>query len=176
MAIPATQLTSTAAKKPLTIVFSGHGSWVAGSDGFTQMPGNCSCLYFTENARTLSDRLGGELDIGNIGSKRPDQQVAPWGSGPDMRLYPPTGLTIMTPTAPNWHQIALPGGRVPANADGIQVTISTVQTNGAKLSELLSLLDSAIRGASKVTLIWSACRALEMNQNGVDIGLNTLQR
>lgn len=176
MAFPTTQLTSNTAKKPLTIVFSGHGLWDPSKDGFTQLPGNCTCLYFTDNARTLSDRFGGELDIGNTGGTRPDQQVAPWGSGPDMRLLPPIGLTIMVPTAPNWHQISLPGDKVPANADGIQVTISTVKADGMKLSELRSLLDDAIKGASKVTLIWAACRELKMQASHRDIGLNTMQR
>lgn len=158
------------------IVFSGHGDWKLGDDGFAKLPAKCSMKFFTMNARTLSDGLGGNIDRGIIEGLEPDQEAGAFKSVPDMRLYPPTGLNIRDPNPANWHILELPGP-VPVNNKNIQVKINDAYQGGADLNLMFELLAPAIQQADSVMFLWAACRALGLKPAGGEkLGINTMQR
>jgi hypothetical protein len=162
---------------PKIIALSGHGEWMLGKEGYVSMPANTSIKFYTMNMRTLSDAFGGDLDRGIIKGVEPDQEAGPFKTVPNMRLFPPTGLNIRTPTnMGKWHIIKLPQ-RVPADNKNIQIQIDPAYPGGADLKTILTYLDPALRGSSDTLLIWAACRAINLSPaGGKSVGVNTLQR
>ncbi|MHC4269818.1 MAG: putative adhesin [Planctomycetota bacterium] len=158
------------------IVFSGHGQWKLGKDDYVQLPAKCSMKFYTMNARTLSDNLGGDIDRGFIRGLVPDQEAGPFKNIPDMRLYPPNGLNIRRPNPANWHVLELPN-RVPVDNKNIQVQINGLYRGGADLKVLFKLLAPAISQAHSVVFLWAACRAVALAPaGGKKVGVNTMQR
>lgn len=161
---------------PKIIVFSGHGSWDLGADQYVKVPARCSIKFYTLNMKTLSDQLGGDIDRGLIAGLEPDQEASQFGIIPNMRLYPPDGLTIKRPNPANWHVLDLPAV-VPADGKNLQVRISDQYPGGGNLEVLFKLLDPAIRSADSVVFLWAACRAINLKKaGGKDIGVNVMQR
>ncbi len=158
------------------IVFSGHGSWELGEDQYVKLPGKCSMKFYTMNMKTLSDKLGGNLDRGMIDGLEPDQQAEQFAIIPNMRLFPPEGLNIKRPNAANWNVIDLPD-TVPADSKNLQVRISNEYSDGGNLEELFQILAPAIRSADSVVFLWAACRAINLRKaGGKKLGVNVLQR
>jgi hypothetical protein len=156
------------------IVFSGHGSWDPGKDGYTSLPKNCKIEFYTQNMKTLSDNLGGSLDRGVTTGLIPDQTGSAYSSVPNMRLYPPTGLNIMQPPLSTWTILELPG-YAPGNDKNLQVRISYTKPNGMSLSEIFASLSAALN--TEVLMIWSACRAIDLKDaGGSKAGVNKMQR
>jgi hypothetical protein len=158
------------------IVLSGHGSWELGKDQYVQMPDKCSIKFYTCNAKTLSDGLGGQIDRGIVAGLDPDQEAGPFKSVPDMRLFPPTGLHIKRPDLTRWHVLQLPAP-VPFDGKNLQVQIDTRYPGGASLKTLFKLLEPAIQEADAVTFLWAACRAVNLKEvGGETLGVNAMQR
>jgi len=158
------------------IVFSGHGAWDVTRDNFFKLPGKCSMKFYTMNMRTLSDGLGGDIDRGIITGLVPDQEASPFGSIPDMRLYPPHGLRIRTPDPASWQVVHLPDP-VPRNNKNLQIQIKDGFGGGASLSVMIDFLRPAIETATSVTFLWAACRAIGLTATGgKKIGVNSMQR
>jgi len=158
------------------IVFSGHGSWDLGADQYVKVPGKCSIKFYTLNMKTLSDSLGGDIDRGMIAGLEADQEAGQFGIVPNMRLYPPDGLTIKRPSSANWHVIDLPDV-VPADDKNLQVRIDNAYPGGGNLEVLFKVLDPAIRSADSVVFLWAACRAINLKSaGGANFGVNAMQR
>ena len=158
------------------IVFSGHGRWDLGDDEFVSLPAKCAIKFYTMNAKLLSDGLGGSIDRGFVTGLEPDQEAGPFKSVPDMRLFPPTGLNIRTPSLSNWHVLKLPC-RIPVDRKNIQIQIDPAYPGGASLSVLFSYLDAAIRAADSVQFLWAACREVKLKDvGGRRVGVNVLGR
>jgi hypothetical protein len=162
---------------PKIIALSGHGEWMLGKEGFVTLPANTSIKFYTMNMRTLSDALGGDLDRGIVQGMSPDQEAGPFKSVPNMRLFPPTGLTIKTPSNPGkWHIVKLPQ-RVPVDNKNLQIQIDSAYPGGADLKTILSFLEPALRASTDNVLLWAACRAINLTaKGGKAIGVNTMQR
>jgi len=158
------------------IVFSGHGDWALGTDQFVQIPAKCRMKFYTMNAKTLSDGLGGTIDRGMVAGLEPDQEAGAFQAVPDMRLYPPTGLNIQRPDPATWHMVELPG-MIPVDDKNLQLRINGQFGGGASLSVLFRLLAPAIRQADEVVLLWAACRAVQLKcAGGKSLGVNVMQR
>lgn len=186
------------------IVFSGHGAWALGNDGFVEVPVKCSIRFYTLNMKMMSDAFGGELDQGKITGVEPDQEGGPFMSVPNMRLYPPTDLYLQTPDPDNWHVLNFGDPldqSVPVDNKNIQVRIWTSggsagsaasagvrgsgsgpYAKGVTLKTLFKFLDPAIRTADRVVFIWAACRKVNLKDaggrdlGGENAGVNTVQR
>lgn len=161
------------------IVFSGHGAWDP-NDGYATVPRNCSIEFYTEANRTLSDALGGDLDVGNGAGHTPDQFGGPFSSVPNMRLYEPTGLNIITPSLA-YDVTHIGAGTPPVHPTRhLQVQLSFGSyPNGLTLAELFIELDEVVRrSATDVKFIWAACRetGLRPTTLGQQIGFNSMQR
>jgi len=123
---------------PKIIALSGHGEWMLGKEGYVSLPANTSMKFYTMNMRTLSDAFGGDLDRGIIKGVEPDQEAGPFKTVPNMRLFPPTGLNIRTPTnMGKWHIIKLPQ-RVPSDNKNLQIQIDPAYPGGADLKTILT--------------------------------------
>lgn len=108
-----------------TIVFSGHGKWAYGNDGYVSVPAKCRIRFYTLNMRSMSDTFGGKLDRGVITGVEPEQEAGPLMTVPNMRLYEPEGLTIKMPDD-DWHVLKFGdplNQHVPADDKDIQVQI-----------------------------------------------------
>lgn len=144
-----------------TIVFSGHGSWIP-ENGYVQMTRNCRIEFYTENARTLSDALGGDLDRGITTGVMPDQRRPGYSSVTNNTLYRPTGLNIRTPDPTTWVVYRHLLDPVPMGGENIQVQIPMSRSAGFTIKQILDRLDPAIRRDDEVRLIWAGCRAVEV--------------
>ncbi len=163
---------------PKKIVFSGHGSWELGGDEFVQLPGNAQMKFYTLNAKTLSDALGGLIDTGNVVGINPDQEAGPHQSVPDLRLFPPVNppLNLQQPPATSWSVAMLPGP-VPVDDKNIQVRIRNDHGDGMSLKQLFQELNPAITTADSVLFLWAACRAVNLaDAGGEALGVNAMQR
>lgn len=159
------------------IVFSGHGSWEVKQDDYVKLPARCSIKFYTMNMRTLSDGLGGDIDRGIIDGLEPDQQAGPFSRIPDMRLFPPTGLTIRAPDPATWQVIKIPDNPVQAGNKNLQIQIANGFAGGGSLSQIFTYLQPAIRSASSVIFLWAACRASGLRPTGGrSFGIDNLQR
>jgi hypothetical protein len=166
---------------PKNIVFSGHGGWEPAKDGFAAVPKNCQMNFYTDNLKSLSDALGGQLDVANITIDE-SQTQREFSSVPDYRLYPPTGLNIKTPDLTrDWHVIHVPftqNTSCPADARNIQVIARGGAKKGLPLSLLFNILRPAVDSSSDgVLFIWACCRALQFQDAGGEaLGVNVVQR
>ena len=157
------------------IVFSGHGQWALGNDGFVTLPQGCTMKFYTCNMKTLSDGLGGDIDRGLIAGLEPDQEASELQRVPDMRLYPPDGLTIKRP-GPGWHVVKLPGA-IPNDQKNVQIQIDDAYPGGASLSVMFDYLKVAIGLSGGADFLWAACRAINLKKaGGAKFGVNVMQR
>jgi hypothetical protein len=131
--------------------------------------------FYTCNMKTLSDGLGGDIDRGRVTGLEPDQEASELQRVPDMRLYPPDGLTIKRPGA-GWHVVTLPAP-IPSDQKNLQIQIGNAYPGGASLSVLFGFLKDAIRLSGGADFLWAACRAVNLkNAGGEKFGVNVLQR
>jgi len=161
-----------------TIVLSGHGSWDSRQDGYVNLPAKCYMEFYTMNMKTLSDSLGGDIDRGLVSGVIPDQKNGPFNRIPNNRLYPPTGLNIKNPDPMLWDVVRLPAP-VPINNKNLQIQIQDEYRDGADLETIFSFLEPVIRNAREVTLLWAACRAINLKSrpgNVKVLGVNQMQR
>ncbi len=160
------------------IVFSGHGSWEVKEDSYVKLPAKCSIKFYTMNMKSLSDSLGGDIDRGVITGLQPDQEAGPFGSIPDMRLYPPDGLNIRNPNPATWQVVKLPSTAGLTGSKNLQIQIDDQYTDGASLSVMLDYLKPAINSSSSVMFLWAACRAIGLRDRGGEqlMGINKVQR
>jgi hypothetical protein len=161
---------------PKIIVFSGHGSWEVTRDNYVKLPAKCSIKFYTMNMRTLSDGLGGDIDRGIVTGLEPDQEAGPYSTIPDMRLFPPHGLTIKRPNPATWQVVRIPDP-VPSNSNNLQIQIKNGFSGGATISVMLDYLRPAIESASSVIFFWAACRASGLADSGGEfLGVDAMQR
>lgn len=160
-----------------TIVFSGHGDWPLKDDEFVQLPRKCTMKFYTMNMKTLSDGLGGDIDRGLVSGLEPSQVAAPFTNIPNMRLYPPHGLTIKSPDSVNWRILTLPTA-IPVDNKNLQIKIANRYGGGANLSTLFELLEDVIHETKEdITFLWAACRAINLQDTGGEkIGVNAMER
>jgi hypothetical protein len=157
------------------IVFSGHGQWALGKDGFFTLPIGCTMKFYTCNMKTLSDGLGGDIDRGIIAGLEPDQEATELQRVPDMRLFPPEGLTIKQPGA-GWHVVKLPAA-IPNDQKNLQIQIDDAYPGGGSLSEMFEFLKTAIKLSGGADFLWAACRAINLRKaGGAKFGVNVMQR
>ena len=160
------------------IVLTGHGAWntkVTNKPTYTKLPAKCSMHFYTNNFTLMTGALGDELDNGKFGEYSPSQTADPFMSAPNMVLTWPRGLTI--PAAPTgWASVAYEKGvTIPVDSRNIQFQLKKPEAplddmlvdplGHMYVEDIFTVLEPAIKQASSVLIVWSACRQVLLKEN-----------
>ncbi|MEM9463384.1 MAG: putative adhesin [Myxococcota bacterium] len=161
------------------IVFSGHGAWDP-NDGYAIVPRHCSIEFSPETNRALSHAFGRDLDRDDGVGHTPDPSSGPLSNVPNMRLYEPSGLSIIRPSTA--YDVTQLGAGIPPihPTRHLQVQLAFGSyPNGLTLAELFVQLGAVVRrSAADVKFIWAACRQTGPRPTAQrhPIGFNSIQR
>ena len=160
------------------IVLTGHGAWntkTTNKQTYTKLPGKCSMHFYTNNFTLMQGSFGDELDIGKYGQYTPSQTVDPFMSAPNMVLTWPRRLTI--PAAPmGWASVIYEKGvTIPVDSRNIQFQLKKPSAplgdmlvdplGHMYLEDIFKVLEPAIKQASSVLIVWSACRQVMLKES-----------